>query len=81
MGSLSSLWMPVIDQSTCTGCGECVAHCPENALGSRNGKAAIVRPDACSYCGACETLCPVGAIELPYLIVRNGMKRETQHAK
>ena len=63
-------WLPRLDSSTCTGCGDCIAACPTNALGQVEGKAALVVPDLCTYCSACETLCPVGAIELPYLICR-----------
>jgi ferredoxin len=61
-------WIPRIDRSACTGCGDCIALCPTGALGMVKGKAAVVRPDACTYCNACEDACPVDAIELPYLI-------------
>lgn len=66
-------WLPQIDASKCTGCGDCVAVCPTGALGQRDGKAALVHPDLCTYCTFCEDVCPVGAIELPFLI----LKRET----
>jgi ferredoxin len=65
-----SAWMPRIDRNLCIGCGECVAHCPTQALSRVDDKSALTRPDACTYCAACESLCPVGAIELPYLICR-----------
>lgn len=64
-----SEWLPEIDAEKCTACGECILRCPTDALGWRNEKAALTRPELCTYCAACEDVCPVDAIELPYLIV------------
>lgn len=61
-------WMPQIDRARCTGCGDCIAACPTQALGDVEGKAAVVRPEACTYCAVCEDICPTGAIGLPYQI-------------
>jgi formate hydrogenlyase subunit 6/NADH:ubiquinone oxidoreductase subunit I len=61
-------WLPLIDPTVCTGCGDCIAICPTQALAMVGGKAAIERPGACNYCAVCEALCPVGAIALPYVI-------------
>ncbi len=63
-------WMPLINHSLCTGCGDCIASCPTAALGSQDGKAILLYPQLCTYCTACEDVCPVGAIELPFLIVK-----------
>lgn len=63
-------WFPIIDTSICIGCGECIAQCPTDALGQRNGKAALVHPNLCIYCADCETLCPSGAIQIPYLVCK-----------
>ena len=65
-----SNWMPRLNQALCTGCGDCIAACPEQALGWRRGKAALVASDRCTYCTVCEDICPVGAIELPFLICK-----------
>mgnify|MGYP001180929629 CR=1 FL=1 len=65
-------WLPRIDRDACTGCGDCIAACPEDALGQVEGRAALIAPDACTYCTACEDLCPVQAIELPFIILFAG---------
>lgn len=64
-------WQPQIDKQRCTACGDCITQCPTQALGWQNGKATLVNPEVCIYCAACEDICPVGAIELPFLIVRS----------
>ncbi|MBN1967037.1 MAG: 4Fe-4S binding protein, partial [Anaerolineae bacterium] len=61
-------WVPQIDLSRCTACAECIARCPTGALGFREGKPAVIRPDACCYSGICEAICPTGAIQLPYQV-------------
>jgi NAD-dependent dihydropyrimidine dehydrogenase PreA subunit len=63
------VWLPIIDQTRCTGCGDCIATCPTNALGLVGGAAVITEPAACNYCAECETICPVEAIALPYQVV------------
>lgn len=65
---METTWLPRLDPALCTGCGDCIAICPENALAQVAGKAALTRPDACTYCTTCEDVCPTGAIELPFLI-------------
>lgn len=69
MDDHNTSWLPRLDPTRCTGCGDCILRCPTGALGRHGGKAALVNPAACIYCAACENVCPVGAIELPYLIV------------
>ncbi|MBI5666471.1 MAG: 4Fe-4S binding protein [Chloroflexi bacterium] len=66
-----SQWLPRIAADLCNGCGECIQQCPTGALGWQNGKAALVQPDRCTYSANCERVCPVGAIDLPYLIVKS----------
>lgn len=72
-------WFPQIDRARCTGCGDCVATCPADALGTVQGRANLVHPDRCTYCNACEDICPVGAIVLPYLIVNKVNNEGSDH--
>lgn len=73
-------WLPTIERDLCTGCGDCIAACPVDALGRVEGKAALVEPDACTYCVACEDICPVSAIALPFLICRATVRSEAASA-
>ncbi|MFZ1398794.1 MAG: 4Fe-4S binding protein [Candidatus Promineifilaceae bacterium] len=61
-------WLPKIDSLHCTGCGSCVAACPEKALALLGQKASLVNVAACTYCRTCEAICPTAAIDLPFLI-------------
>jgi MinD superfamily P-loop ATPase len=63
------IWLPLIDQSTCTGCSDCVTACPTHALALVAGVAEVHEPAACNYCGICEMICPVEAVALPYQVV------------
>lgn len=62
-------WLPIIDEDTCTGCGDCVEVCPTEALTMRDNVAVVAQPEACNYCAYCEPICPVYAIELPYQLI------------
>lgn len=56
--------MITVDQAKCTGCGECVKVCPENAIDTAWGTA-IVNERQCSECGACVDNCPEKALLNP----------------
>lgn len=51
-----------IDESKCTGCGDCETGCPEGALRIIDGKARLVGESLCDGLGACVGNCPFGAI-------------------
>ncbi|MFA5793964.1 MAG: 4Fe-4S binding protein [Candidatus Brocadiia bacterium] len=53
-----------IDESKCTGCGQCVTGCVEGALKIVNGKAKLVSETYCDGLGACIGECPEGAITI-----------------
>ena len=58
--------IPQIDSARCTGCGRCVAACPEKIITldvSGYRKYAVIRDtERCTLCGYCVTSCPVEAI-------------------
>jgi len=56
----------VIDENLCTGCGICLATCPQDVIriDETSRKAVITYPEDCAACWACESFCPVGAIEV-----------------
>lgn len=61
--------LPVITPSRCTGCGWCVAACPDHLLvlevGAGGRKAAeLAQPDLCPGCGKCIPVCNFRAIKL-----------------
>ena len=53
-----------IDETTCIGCGTCVASCPMDVirLDKKSGKAKIVYAKDCQICHLCVTYCPVGNV-------------------
>ena len=59
-----------IDQSRCTGCGECVKDCPVGVLKTENHVACVVKPENCIKCQHCLAVCPGMAV------IFNGIKAE-----
>ena len=57
----------VVNESACTGCGECLASCPYDAIEQTmcDGKnLALIIPSVCKGCGGCVPVCPADAIDL-----------------
>jgi electron transfer flavoprotein alpha subunit len=53
--------MPVkVNSEKCTGCKDCIASCPFEAIELKDGKASI--NEYCQVCMACISVCPEGAI-------------------
>jgi len=53
--------IPVVDESKCTACRQCVEFCEYNALALMLDRV-LVYPEICHSCGGCARICPVGAI-------------------
>lgn len=53
-----------INLEQCTGCGQCVAICPVEAISLENKKAKV-DADTCVDCGQCVDECPTKAISIP----------------
>ncbi len=68
----TSNFLPWVDETTCSGCGKCVAACPVEAMGlvSANDphrparKKARVAAELCLGCGVCARVCPAQSIRL-----------------
>lgn len=52
-----------IDSQKCSGSGECIKICPEQAISLVNGKA-VIDHQKCDLDGICIPACPNNAIEL-----------------
>lgn len=53
-----------IDESRCTGCGECITACAEGAIELKGGKARVISDSFCDGLGACLAVCPEGALTI-----------------
>ena len=56
--------LPLLDDSRCTGCGDCVPICPTDCLEMSDGLPWLPRPNDCLSCAVCVMVCPVDAIRL-----------------
>ncbi len=54
--------LPAVNETTCTGCGACVALCPTDCLEMAGPLPWLPRPGACISCTGCVLICPVAAL-------------------
>jgi NAD-dependent dihydropyrimidine dehydrogenase PreA subunit len=56
--------LPVLNETRCTGCGDCVAVCPVDCLAMQGRVPWLVRPHDCVSCGLCAFVCPAEALTM-----------------
>jgi len=56
--------LPVLDETRCVGCGDCVAVCPADCLAMAGPLPWLPRPADCVECTACVLVCPVDALRM-----------------
>jgi Fe-S-cluster-containing hydrogenase component 2 len=56
--------LPLLDQTRCTGCGDCVKVCPTDCLEMNGPLPWLPRPLDCVSCALCCVVCPVDALRL-----------------
>jgi MinD superfamily P-loop ATPase len=67
-----------IDQTACSGCGECVDVCRFEAISETDGVYKI-DPIACEGCAACVYVCPTEAISMTDQIAGEWYRSESRH--
>ena len=61
---LSNVTSLELNETLCTGCGECTSVCPHSVFAIEDRKARVIDLDVCMECGACANNCAFGAIEV-----------------
>jgi len=56
--------VPLLDETRCTGCGDCVLVCPTGCLEMAGPQPWMPRPRDCISCTLCELVCPAEALRL-----------------
>lgn len=56
--------LPLLDETLCTGCGDCTHVCPTDCLEMAGPLPWLPRPDDCISCAVCALVCPVRAIQM-----------------
>jgi NAD-dependent dihydropyrimidine dehydrogenase PreA subunit len=56
--------LPLLDETACTGCADCVAVCPTDCLAMARGLPRLARPLDCISCGLCALVCPTEAVRV-----------------
>ena len=56
--------IPILDETCCTGCGDCVHACPVDCLEMAGPLPWLPRPGDCISCTLCALVCPPGAVAM-----------------
>jgi NAD-dependent dihydropyrimidine dehydrogenase PreA subunit len=56
--------IPLLDETRCNGCGQCVRICPAECLALIDSIPWLVRPADCVSCALCAFICPAEALEM-----------------
>ena len=56
--------LPSLDETRCTGCGDCVAICPTACLEMARAQPWMPRPHECIRCAVCVLICPADALQM-----------------
>jgi MinD superfamily P-loop ATPase len=56
--------LPLLNDSLCTGCGDCVPACPADCLAMAGSVPWLPRPGACISCALCTLICPTSALTM-----------------
>jgi formate hydrogenlyase subunit 6/NADH:ubiquinone oxidoreductase subunit I len=54
--------LPLLDETRCTSCGDCVSACPTACLEMAGPLPWLPRPLDCISCGLCVWICPAEAL-------------------
>jgi formate hydrogenlyase subunit 6/NADH:ubiquinone oxidoreductase subunit I len=56
--------LPVLDETLCNACGDCVVVCPTDCLEMAGPLPWMPRPGDCISCSLCALVCPTSALRL-----------------
>jgi NAD-dependent dihydropyrimidine dehydrogenase PreA subunit len=56
--------LPILDETRCTGCADCVAVCPTACLEMAGAQPYMPRPLDCVACALCAAVCPTSALAI-----------------
>lgn len=59
----SKYTMFFIDETICSGCGECQDNCPVGAIEPTDDGLFKIDASVCSDCAACQSACPFEAVQ------------------
>ena len=65
--SMHSNISPKVTEKKCTGCGDCVVHCAQEAISiNPETEKAVIDPTKCVGCAECLLVCPYGNIQIQW---------------